>query len=116
MYHTILKKIRSGYISKYNNKCNNQVILLIITDGKKRHYLTVIKLSALLRAITSNNHGDFYFLNCLHPYRIKEKLKKHEKVCNNHDYYYVKMPNEYEKILKIQSWRKVIKSYVRDLC
>ena len=27
-------------------------------------------------------------------------LRKHEKVCNNHDYCYVKVPNEDNKILK----------------
>ena len=42
-----------------------QVILLMITDGKKWHYLPVKRLSALLRGITSNNNGDFYCLNCL---------------------------------------------------
>ena len=94
----------------------------MITDGKrsdgveKYHYLAVKKLSPLLRRITSNHDGDFYCLNSFHSYRTKEKLKKHEKVCNNHDYYYVKMPNEYEKNIKIQPWRKVIKSSVCDLC
>ena len=58
-------------MSKYNHKHNNQVILLMITDGKcsdgvkKYHYLAVKKFSALLR-ITSNHNGDFYCLNCLH--------------------------------------------------
>ena len=42
----------------------NQVTLLIITDGKKWHYLAVKSLSALLRGITSNHNGDFYCLNC----------------------------------------------------
>ena len=75
----------------------------MITDGErsegveKYHYLAVKKLSALFRGITSNNHGD---LNWLHSYRTKGTLLKHEKVCNNHDYGYVKMPNEFEKILK----------------
>ena len=73
---------------------------MITDDGKKWHYLAVKKLSALLRGITSNNHGDFYCLNCLHSYRTKEGLKKHEEVCNNHDYCYVKMPDEFKKILK----------------
>ena len=66
------KKIRLAYKSKYNHKRDNQVFLLMITDdGKKWHYLAVKKLSALLRGITSNNHRDFYCLNCLHSYRIK---------------------------------------------
>ena len=60
----------------------------MITDGKKYHYLAVKMLSTLLRGITSNHDGDFYCLNCFHSHRIKETLKKREKVCNNHDYYY----------------------------
>ena len=58
------------------------------------------KLSALLRGITSNHNRDFYCLNCLYSYRTKGTLKKHEKVCKNHDYCYIKMPNKFLKILK----------------
>ena len=47
-------------MSRYNLKHENQVILLIITDGKKWHYLIVKKLSAVLRGITSKHDGDFY--------------------------------------------------------
>ena len=94
------KQIRQAYISKYNHKRENQVILLMITDGKKWHYLAVKNISALFRGITSNHNGYFYFLNCLHSYRTKETLKKHEKVCKDHDYCCVKMPSEFEKISK----------------
>ena len=41
------EKIRLAYKSKYNFKRENQVILLMIADGKKRHYLAVKSLSAL---------------------------------------------------------------------
>ena len=85
---------------------------MITDDGKKWHYLAVKKLSALLRGITSNHIGDFYCLNCLHSYRTKEKLEKHEKVYDNHGYCYVKMPNWFEKNIKIQPRRKTIKSSV----
>ena len=87
-------------MSKYNTKCENQVILLMITDGEKWHYLAVIKLLAWLRGITSNHKGDFYCLNCFHSYRTENKLKKHYNVCKNHDYCYVEMPEEDNKILK----------------
>ena len=50
------KQIRLAYQSKYNHKSNNQVILLMITDGKKWHYLPVKSLSKLLRGITSNHN------------------------------------------------------------
>ena len=46
------EKIRLEYKSKYNTKRKNQVILLMITDRKKWHYLAVKSLSALLRGIT----------------------------------------------------------------
>ena len=35
------EKVRLAYKSKYNFKRENQVILLMISDGKKWHYLTV---------------------------------------------------------------------------
>ena len=88
------EEIARAYISKYNPKRKNQVILLMITDGKKWHYLAVKSLLRLLRGITSNHVGDFYCLNCFHSYSTENKLKKHEKVCNDHNYCYVEMPNE----------------------
>ena len=69
------KEICHAYISQYNHKDKNQVILLIITDDDERwHYLSVIILSALLRGISSSNNGDFYCLNCFHSYRTHNKL------------------------------------------
>ena len=51
------------YKSKHNLIRENQVILLMITDGKKLQDLVVKSLSALLRGITCNHNGDFYCLN-----------------------------------------------------
>ena len=48
------KTIRVAYRSEYNNKRKKQVILLMITDGKKWHYLAVTNLSAL--QITKESH------------------------------------------------------------
>ena len=42
------KTIRVAYRSEHNNKRKKQVILLMITNGKKWHYLSVTNLSALL--------------------------------------------------------------------
>ena len=78
----------------------------MITDGKKWHYLAVKSLSALLRGITSKHDGDFYCLNCFHSYSANNRLEKHEKVCNDHDYCYVEMPNEDNKILKYNHGEK----------
>ena len=54
------EKIRLACKSKYSFKRKNQVILLMITDGEKWHYLAVKSLAALLRRITSKHAG--YFL------------------------------------------------------
>ena len=69
------KEIRHVYKSKYNLKRENQVSLLMVTDGKKWHYLAVKSLPALLRGITGNNNGDFYCLNYFRSYTTKINLK-----------------------------------------
>ena len=53
------KIISVAYRSEYNNKREKQVILLMITTGKKSHYLAVTNLSALLQGNSSNHKEDF---------------------------------------------------------
>ena len=67
------------------------------------------KLSALFRGITSNQKEDFYCINCFHSFRTENKLKKHKNVCENHDYCYVEIPKEDNKILKYNHGEKSIK-------
>ena len=63
-----------------NIKGKNQVILSIITDGIKWHYLFAKKLPALFKGVTSKHDRDFYCFNCLHSFRTKNKLKKHKSM------------------------------------
>ena len=42
--------------------------------------------------------------------QYRKKLKKHEKVCNDHDYCYVEMPDEDNKILKYNHREKSLKA------
>ena len=102
--------IRVAYRSEYNNKRKKQVILLMITDGKKWHYLAVTNLSALLQGNSSNHEGDFYCLNCFNSYTTKNKLKEHEEICNNHDSCRIEMPKWVEKILKYNPGEKSLKA------
>ena len=88
------KTINLAYKSKYNCKRENQVVFLMITNGEqsdeaeKWYYITlksvrtadgfnrpIRSLSRLFRGITSNNHGDFYTLGCLHSFRTDNALK-----------------------------------------
>ena len=94
------KQIRQAYISKHNNERDTQVNLLMITDGTSNwHCLAVKSISGLLRGITSNHNGDFYCLN-FHSYTTERKFRKHKRICENHDFSYLKMPDEDNKILK----------------
>ena len=104
------KKICHAYRSKYNSTRKNQAILLIITDGKKWHYLAVTRLSSLLKGITSKHNGDFYCLNCFRAYTTRIKLEKQKNVCENRDYCYVELPNEDNKILKYIHGEKSMKA------
>ena len=58
-----------------------QVILLMIPNEGKWHYLIVKKPPALLREVTSKHHSDFYCLNCFHSFATEKKLELHTKVC-----------------------------------
>ena len=68
-------QMRSANISMHNLDLENQVMILMITDSKKWHYLVVTKLPALLRGIISNNNGDFYCFNCFYSFTKKKALK-----------------------------------------
>ena len=105
------KQIRPVYISKYNHKRDKQVNLLMNTDNNINwHYLAVKNIPALLRGITSNHNGDFYCLNCFHSYTTKNKLKRHERIRRDHDFCYVKTPDEDKKILKYNPGEKSLKA------
>ena len=66
-----------AYVSKHNSNREKQIIILIILNGEGRHYNAAKRLSELLRAITLKHRGDFYCLNCLHSFRIENKLESH---------------------------------------
>ena len=96
----------------------------MITDNGKWHYLAlkseriiygenwcnhaVRSSSRLLRGKTSNHNEDFYCFN-YHSYSTETRLKKHEEVCNKHDYFPVDMPNEFNKALEYRHGKKLLK-------
>ena len=122
------KTINLAYKSKYNRKRKYQVVLLMIINGKqsdeidKQHYIAlksvrtdngfnrpIRSLSRLFRGITSNNNGDFYCLGCLHSSRTDNALKKHERLCDNHDYCHVEIPAKDNNTLKYNHGEKSLK-------
>ena len=57
------EEIKHVYISKHNLTRKDQVIFLMMRDGKKGHYFAVKTLSVLFRGITSKQDGDYYFFS-----------------------------------------------------
>ena len=82
----------------------------MISNGKKQHYLDVTNLFALLKKNLSNHKEYFYCLNSFNSYISKNKLKKHEEICNDLDNYRIEMPNQVEKILKYNPGEKSLKA------
>ena len=125
------ESINLAYKSKYNRKRENQLVLLMITNDEKNdeidendkwHYIAlksertddgfnrpIKSLSKLFRGITSNNHRDFYCLNCLHSFRTDNVLKIHQRICENNKYCEVLMPTESNKILKYNYGEKSLR-------
>ena len=81
-------------------------------DGFNR---PIRSLSRLFRGITANNNGDFYCLGCLHSFQTDNALKRQERLYDN-DYCHLEMPTKDNKNIKMQSWRKIIKSNIHNLC
>ena len=96
------KKINIAYKSKNNLTQKSQIILLMISDGQKWHYLVVKILSGLLRGITPNHKEYFYCLNCFHSYKRKSKLEAH-------DYCHVEMSSKNNNIIKYNHGEKSMK-------
>ena len=103
------KKIESAYNSKHNLTRDNQIILLMISNGENWHYLAVKSLSGLFTGVTSNHKEDYYCLNCFHSYRTKNKLDAQQKACENHEYCHIEMPNKDNNKIKYNQGEKSVK-------
>ena len=67
------REIIHVYKSEFNKTREKQVILLIITDGEKQHYLVVKNLNSLLGIGSVCSMKDC--LDCFKSFRTKLKLK-----------------------------------------
>ena len=79
--------------------------------GTTNRYNRPVRTSSrLFREITSNHNGDVYCLNCFHSFRTGNKLKRHRRLCNKHDYCYLEMPTKNNQILKNNHGEKSLKA------
>ena len=104
------KKINLMRKSEHNSKRKKIVDLLMITDEKNNwHYAAIKNMKRLIRGVVSIHHGDFFCRNCMHLFRTSSKLKNHERLCLNHNYYETIMPKKDKNILKFNSNQKSLR-------
>ena len=97
------KKKYSAYVSE-QPKSWKKIIILVISNGGKWHYLAIKKLSALLRRITSTYHGWFLFFILLQ--QQKKKLEFHKNIHENKDFSDIIMSSDDNKMLQFKQYHK----------
>ena len=79
----------------------------MITENQNNwHYLAIKNIKRLIRGVTSIHHGDFFCRNCMLSYRTENALKRHKRLCLNHDQSEIVMPTCDKNILKFKSNEK----------
>ena len=77
---------------------------MIPNKEKGGWYLTVKKLSELLRGTTSKYDGDFYDLTYLHSFRKKNKLESRGNYAKKKKFRGIAMPSEKGNIIKLNQY------------
>ena len=103
-------EIYPAYVSRHNSNREKQVILLMIPNGERWHYLAIKELSALLKSIAWKRVSDIYCLNYLHSFRTKNKLDLHNKVYKNKDFWDAVIPSQDTKILEFNQYQNSAKT------
>ena len=63
-------------------------------------------MKRLTRGVASNHHGDLFCKNCMLSYHTENALKKHERLCLNHNHCEIVMPTRDKNILEFNSNEK----------
>ena len=117
-------------MSKFNRERNNQLTLLIITDGTGKWHYTALKsvktsdgsvrpiqsYSRLMNGYSSKHKDDFYCYNCGNSYRTDRALAKHALLREKHDYYCVITPEKDKNIEKHSMGSKMLDNLKHDTC
>ena len=84
--------------SKFNDRFNLLNIIMIV-DGKKRHYTAIKSLSKLLGNLKSKNeHKRHFCINCLNSFNSVEIRDKHYEYCVDREAVRTETPKQGSKI------------------
>ena len=89
------KNINTARRSERNVKCKNEVNLLMIEDGKKRHYTAIKDISRLLKSLNATHKGAYHFcMNSLNGFRRESARDKHYDYSSSNGHIKAKIPTE----------------------
>ena len=95
------QNIYTVHRSKHNLECKNQLNLLMIEDGGKRHYTIIKNISRLLKSLNATHKGAYHFcINCLNGFRTASAKDERYEYCSTNGHVKVTMPTAEEKWLK----------------
>ena len=78
---------------KSERKSSKDVKLLLITNGKCRHYMAIKSLSRLLGSRNSKHaHKQYFCLNCLQGFHSEISRDKHDEYCKGTEAVRIEMP------------------------
>ena len=87
--------------SKHNVKNKEQVNLVMIEDGEKRHYTATKNISGLLSKLNEKTQRAYHYcINCLNGFRTESVRDKHYEYCSSNGHIKVTIPTEKKKWLK----------------
>ena len=82
----------------------NQVDLLLISDGDKQHYCLIKNLSRLLsNQASKHGHVMHFCRRCYNPFNSEGSLAKHTDYCSSHEAIKIEMPQE-GSVLKFENF------------
>ena len=92
------------------NRSDNQINLLLISQGEKRHFCLVRNMSRLLADRTNHNGAAFYCNFCFHGFVRQDLLDEHLPYCKQHGAQKIELPDEENKWLRFENFRRQLKT------
>ena len=106
------KKIDEIILRTPKKEYEKVVQLLLISDGKNKHYCVVKNIRRLLSSQVTKSHGKINFCTfCLNGFRNEKSLENHLEYCSKNDCVKTVFPHEdkNEHILKFKNFQKMHK-------
>ena len=92
-------ELRPLYVSNII-ECEKHLMLMLLTEGEKRHYILMKDLSPFIMTKNRGKHYPCRF--CLHGFTRKDLLDEHQPNCMTHSPALVELPHEPVKFKKYE--------------